>query len=173
MAKKVLPRGIRNCNPLNIRRNPFKKWIGEVDYKSTFTVLNGEQCESREYNKVFCQFAKMEQGYRAAAIVLHDYIKKGHNTYDKLLNRWNYSNYINTEAYINAVANYCIKVPTSPILFCADDILPLMAAMTIAENGFMYDPFSGNDQLLHDMQGGFELAMKTLLGPPIPRNFLK
>lgn len=158
MAKKKLPRGIRNCNPLNIRRNPHNKWIGLVDYKSTFTEVNGEQCESREYDRTFCQFAFMEQGYRAAAMLLHTYIVHGHNTYEKIIRRWAPASENNTAEYINRVCNYCLALPDYVVSFCAEDMLPLLAAMTIAENGPQFDPFCGNDELLKALQGGFQLA---------------
>ena len=158
MAKKKLPRGIRNCNPLNIRRNPRNKWVGLVDYKSTFVEFNGAQCEAREYDGTFCQFAQMEQGYRAAALLLHRYIKSGCNTYEKIINRWAPANENNTAEYINRVCNYCITMPDNVVSFCAEDIIPLLAAMTIVENGLQYDPFRGNDELLKALQGGFQLA---------------
>lgn len=157
MAKKKLPRGIRNCNPLNIRRNPNNKWVGEVDYKSTFTECNGVQCEAREIDRSFCQFCHMEQGYRAAAILLHRYIKNGCNTYEKIISRWAPANENNTTEYINSVTAYCVRYPDEIVGFCAEDIIPLLAAMTVIENGMLYDPF-GSTELLKALQGGFELA---------------
>lgn len=160
MAKKKLPRGIRNCNPLNIRRSPHNRWLGEVDYKETYKEFNGQQCETREYDRTFCQFHCMEQGYRAAAILLHRYIKNGYNTYEKIISRWAPANENNTAEYINRVCNYCIAMPDYVVSFYAEDIIPLLAAMTIVENGSEYDPFRGNDELLKDLQGGFMLAYK-------------
>lgn len=168
MAKKILPRGIRNCNPLNIRRHPYKRWVGEVDYKSTFVVNNGQQCETRDYDKKYCQFEKMEQGYRAAALMLHDYIKRGCNTLEKILGRWKSDDIINIDAFVNAVAHYCQASPADFVIFSASDILPLMAAMTIVENGAQYDTFvengtqydpsDKNNELRKDMYIGFRLA---------------
>lgn len=162
MANKKLPRGIRNCNPLNIRRSPHNRWLGEVDYKETYKEFNGQECETREYDRTFCQFHCMEQGYRAAAILLHRYIKNGHNTYKKIISRWAPSNENNTAGYVERVANYCVAAPDMIVTFCAEDILPLMAAMTIVENGAKYDPFDRNDELLKGMQGGFMLAYKNV-----------
>lgn len=160
MTKKNLPRGIRNCNPLNIRRSPHNRWLGEVDYKETYKEFNGQQCETREYDRTFCQFSCMEQGYRAAAILLHRYIKNGYNTYEKIISRWAPPSENYTDVYINGVCNYCVTCPDHIVNFYAEDILPLMAAMTIMENGPQYDPFDKNDELLKDLQGGFMLAYK-------------
>lgn len=160
MAKKKLPRGIRNCNPLNIRRNPHNKWVGEVEYKATVTEYNGQECEAREFDRTFCQFAQMEQGYRAAAILLYRYIERGCNTYEKILNRWAPANENNTAEYINRVTNFCFARPDQKVDFCTDEILPLMAAMTMVENGERYDPYNGNEDLLKAMFGGYMLAAK-------------
>lgn len=162
MANKKLPRGIRNCNPLNIKRSSRNKWLGEVDYKETYMEFNGQQYEAREYDRTFCQFSCMEQGYRAAAILLHRYIKNGHNTYEKIISRWAPANENNTAGYVGRVTDYCVAAPDMIVNFCAEDILPLMAAMTIVENGSQYDPFDRNDELLKDMQGGFMLAYKYI-----------
>ena len=51
MEKKIAPRGLRNNNPLNIRRNNKTNWIG--------------QCNKQE-DRSFVQFRSMPYGYRAA-----------------------------------------------------------------------------------------------------------
>ena len=56
MEKKTAPRGLRNNNPLNIRKNNKTNWIG--------------QCNKQE-DRAFVQFRSMPYGYRAAFKVLH------------------------------------------------------------------------------------------------------
>lgn len=85
MAQQV-PRGIRNNNPLNIRRGD--NWQG----------LRKEQTD-----KAFCQFVSMEYGLRAAFIILFNYLKKRVDTPDKIIKRWAPPSENNTEAYINRV----------------------------------------------------------------------
>ena len=55
---KQLPRGIRNKNPLNIRKSN-RPWAGQISHDGKF-----------------CIFAKMEMGYRAAFILLNTYNQK-------------------------------------------------------------------------------------------------
>ena len=163
MANNKLPRGIRNCNPLNIRRNPSFNWVGESIYKEIVVVVDNEQRVMREYDKAFCQFSRMALGYRAAAILLNRYIKRGWDTYEKIISRWAPANENNTAEYINKVTKYCQAVPDDDVKFCSAEIIPLMAAMTIVENGAKYDPFKNNEELLHDLRGGFRLAEKYVL----------
>ena len=51
----MLPRGIRNNNPLNIRRTAKDQWKG----------LRAQQTDAS-----FCQFERMEYGWRAAFYLL-------------------------------------------------------------------------------------------------------
>ena len=52
------PRGLRNCNPLNIRKTGSRPWLGEV--------RPGQDAQ-------FCQFQDMAHGYRAAMRLLQNY----------------------------------------------------------------------------------------------------
>ena len=51
----MLPRGIRNCNPLNIRRTAKDQWKGLAE---------------RQQDAAFCQFKSLEYGWRAAFYLL-------------------------------------------------------------------------------------------------------
>ena len=55
------PRGIRNCNPLNIRRVAGTKWKGQ---------------RAEQTDKTFVQFSSMEWGIRAAFCLLRTYRDK-------------------------------------------------------------------------------------------------
>ena len=69
----MTPRGIRNNNPLNIRRNGTA-WSG----------LSAQQTD-----RSFCQFRNMAYGFRAAFITIHTYIfKHGLGTISQIISRW-------------------------------------------------------------------------------------
>lgn len=71
------PRGIRNNNPLNIRKG--NNWRGE---------------RHPQKDKAFEEFETMEMGIRAGFIILRNYITgyggkvRPRNTIDKIVNRW-------------------------------------------------------------------------------------
>lgn len=95
MASKIIPRGIRNNNPLNIRVG--NKWKGEVSHPT---------------DKQFEQFVSMEWGVRAAFIILRRYIQRyGLNTIARIIAKWAPTSENNTRAYVRAVAT---KVGISP-----------------------------------------------------------
>jgi len=84
------PRGIRNNNPLNIRRSSAK-WQGLVENPT---------------DKEFCQFETMHYGLRAAFKLLQNYYFK-HNcrTIRQIITRWAPPTDGNaTEAYISQVS---------------------------------------------------------------------
>lgn len=86
-------RGVRNCNPLNIEKG--SSWKG----------LRKEQTDSR-----FCQFESMAYGWRAALILLRNYItgtngaKKPLDTIEKIINRWAPPKENQTSAYARNVS---------------------------------------------------------------------
>ena len=85
------PRGLRNNNPLNIRRSG-DKWQG----------LKAQQ-EDRE----FFQFSEMKWGWRAAFVILCRtyYNKHKLRTIRALITRWAPPKENNTEAYIRRVTD--------------------------------------------------------------------
>lgn len=115
------PRGIRNNNPLNIRRNSTK-WKG----------LATEQ-RDRDF---FC-FVSPEWGYRAALITLRNY-RKLHNlqTITQWIVRWAPPAENNTDAYINFVCRKCgINKETIPDINDSKQMCEIVAAMSYMENG--------------------------------------
>ena len=69
----VKPRGIRNNNPLNIRRGN-SKWQG---------------MKPRQTDRDFCQFATIDYGYRAAFKLMQTYYEKyGVRSVADLIGRW-------------------------------------------------------------------------------------
>lgn len=83
------PLGIRNNNPLNIRFSPMNVWKGQTG------------C-----NKGFCTFDTMEHGYRAALVLLLNYVKRGYDTISEIVSRWAPESENNTQAYINRVMSH-------------------------------------------------------------------
>lgn len=92
MDKKIEPRGIRNNNPLNIRKG--NNWKGEIQPQS---------------DKSFEQFESMQYGIRAGFIILRKYmtgyngLTQKFNTINKIISRWAPSSENNTKAYIDQV----------------------------------------------------------------------
>lgn len=85
-------RGLRNNNPLNIRKG--NNWQGE---------------RPNQTDKQFEEFTSMIYGWRAGLKILRNYIEgravKGVqlNTIHKIITRWAPANENNTQAYINTV----------------------------------------------------------------------
>lgn len=82
----MVPLGLRNNNPLNIRFSSRSNWIGQT----------GD-------NKGFCVFDSLEHGFRAAFKLLTNYIKSGYDTVPKIISRWAPQSENNTTAYIDFV----------------------------------------------------------------------
>ena len=92
MKKNILPlpRGLRNCNPGNIRHNPANKWLGMAPVQT---------------DPSFVQYVKMSYGYRALMRLLQTYSKQGFRTISDIIHRWAPMAENDTEAYIRSVVN--------------------------------------------------------------------
>ena len=93
MSNEVkLPRGIRNNNPLNIRKSG-DKWQG---------------LKTLQEDKEFFQFETIEWGWRAAFVILCKtyYGKYKLKTIRDIVTRWAPPKENNTEAYIRHVSDY-------------------------------------------------------------------
>ena len=98
-----IPRGIRNNNPLNIRRSKAD-WQGLVAPSSSPEGGGNKQ----GYDAEFCQFENMFYGFRAAFKLLFSYYyKHGLRTVQGIINRWAPDeDNNNTKAYGKFVINY-------------------------------------------------------------------
>ena len=115
------PRGIRNCNPGNIRITK-DKWQG----------LREEQTDSS-----FFQFKEMKWGYRALMRTLQNYRKlHGCNTISDFIRRWAPENENNTSGYISRVCSE-MQVPTTfvPDVNDKETMCAFAAAISQVENG--------------------------------------
>lgn len=120
MQTKVIPRGIRNNNPLNIRIG--NTWLGEVK--------NPTETQ-------FEQFVSMEYGLRAAFCILRRYINKYHRcTITQIIESWAPSSENNTRAYIDSVVQLT-GIPADQPLDYYDEktMCKLVAAMAQVECG--------------------------------------
>ena len=95
----MLPRGIRNNNPLNIRRGK-DQWQGlraqQTDANLTSDRLSSRSADSKQasvcshYDAEFCQFESLEYGWRAAFYLLTRtyYHKYRLYTIRMIVNKW-------------------------------------------------------------------------------------
>lgn len=131
----VVPRGIRNCNPLNIRIG--NTWMGERP--------NPDDTE-------FEQFVNMECGIRAGFLILRRYIKRYKlNTIRLIVSRWAPSNENATESYIQSVSTQMkLEADTEIKYEDSDTMCKLVSAMIKVECGQLVD--------MAKIQKGYALA---------------
>ena len=133
------PRGIRNNNPLNIRRSK-DKWQGQINPSGNGNVNANDNNSSLKGEAVFCQFSSMEYGWRAAFVILCRtyYGKYKLRTIRDIVSRWAPAKENNTEAYIRHVSDYTgiapNKVLGSPQEHPTQWLL-IGYAMAVVENG--------------------------------------
>lgn len=116
-----MSRGIRNCNPGNIRRS-------RVRYR-------GEKHPSQDPD--FKQFMSMEWGYRAMFVLLHTYqVRYGLNTLREMISRYAPPEENHTALYIDAVSEMTGVKPDEPLdTLDRKQMIPIVAAMSRIENG--------------------------------------
>ena len=121
MRNNNLPRGLRNNNPGNIRRNS--------------DVFQGEKTSS---DREFKQFKSMAYGYRAIFKILFNYYRNYKlDTIRKMITRWAPPEDNNhTEAYIKAVSDYAGIPADDPInVNDREQMIRIVAGMSKVENG--------------------------------------
>ena len=118
-------RGIRNDNPLNIRRTK-DRWTG---------------MRERQTDKTFVQFTARVYGYRAAFVLLRGYIGRGADTIGRIIARWAPSRDGNdTQSYINYVSK-STGINASHALKFEDknDLVEIVRSMAHMESGIIED----------------------------------
>ena len=130
-----MSRGLRNCNPGNIRRSK--------------TRYKGERQPSRDSE--FKEFESMAYGYRAMFILLDTYSRRyGLCTIRQMLNRYAPPVENFTEGYIRFVSEKTGIAPDEIInTRAARDMVPVVAAMSQIENG--------KPAVMADVHRGWEL----------------
>lgn len=128
--KKPQPRGIRNNNPLNIRKG--SNWKGERPIQP---------------DQAFEEFVSMEYGIRAGIKLIRNHItgfngkRPPANTIKKLIGVWAPTNENNTEAYIRTVCQQT-AICRNDILHADDrrSIIAIARAMAYVECGVWLEP---------------------------------
>ena len=116
-----MSRGLRNCNPGNIRKSRSK--------------FKGEVHPSRD--SAFKQFESMAYGYRAMFVLLDTYrTRYGLSTIRQMISRWAPPTENFTEGYIRFVADHTgIDADAQVDSRSERDMVPIVAAMSQIENG--------------------------------------
>ena len=119
----TLPRGYRNNNPLNIRINSGNNWQGKVSPNTDGT---------------FEQFTSMAYGFRAAFVLIRNYINNyAATTVQAIISKWAPNNENNTAGYISAVCGSTGFSPGTIINpYNEMQMCKLAFAMAIVENGY-------------------------------------
>ena len=141
---KKLPRGLRNNNPLNIRKGA-QRWQGQTGNDGAF-----------------CIFESMEYGYRAAFKLLHTYNTK-YKIYSvrEIIYRWAPPHdHNNTRGYIERVCQTAGLKETDLIVVNSwidekrNDAIWLVWAMAKVENGDAFITFED----MKKVRKGYDLA---------------
>lgn len=116
----MLPRGIRNNNPLNIRVG--NAWKGEVENPT---------------DSEFEQFTSLRWGLRAGFVLLKRYIIRYRlNTIRLIISRWAPLTENQTDLYIKKVSRWCDCPTDEPINFNDETMMcNLVEAMCLVECG--------------------------------------
>ena len=115
----LLPRGIRNHNPGNIRQSNIR-WQGMRD---------------KPFDPEFVEFKEALWGLRALMKVLLTYYNKyGLDTVQSIVNRWAPPSENATGHYAAHVAR-CLGVKRYDVISVPDVLVPLAKAITLHENG--------------------------------------
>ncbi len=117
-----MSRGLRNCNPGNIRLSK--------------TAYLGEVKPSRD--RAFKTFQTMAWGYRAMFVLLHTYRKNGYRTLRQMISRYAPPIENHTENYIASVSKWA-GVFDNVELDTLDpaEMIPVVSAMSRMENGIV------------------------------------
>lgn len=128
LQDKKMPRGLRNNNPLNLRKSS-NKWLGKI--------YNGS-------DPAFEQFTSLEMGIRAGMInartIAHR--QKPNNTIEALIRTWAPSSDNNdTAAYIRSVCAYAELKPDYKVDYTKRlDFCTIITAMIYVECGVHIKP---------------------------------
>lgn len=125
MATQVPPRGIRNNNPLNLRK----------------TADNWQGLRTEQNDPDFCQFISVWYGIRAAFICMKNHVKRDskaliRTTVKREISRWAPPTENNTAAYIKSVCDKANILDDCLIDFSKKNLVcRILWAMSFVENG--------------------------------------
>lgn len=120
---QTLARGIRNNNPLNIRRGD--NWQGLAERQDA----------------AFCTFVSMQYGIRAACRILLSYHRRGIRTVRDIIQQWAPPIENDTSAYLRTVCKRTGFVPEHVLnIYNANEVVALLLAMSYVECANVLDP---------------------------------
>ena len=121
-ADKRTIRGLRNNNPLNIRRNPANKWVGQAP---------------EQKDREFVTFISMPYGIRAGVIILMNYWdKRGLRTVREMIATWAPPSENDTDAYVRQVCLLSgLEANATADVYDPDTLFILLDAMIVVECG--------------------------------------
>lgn len=130
-----MSRGLRNCNPGNIRRSATR-YVGEV---------------SPSRDAEFKEFETMAYGYRAMFVLIDSYRRRyGLNTIRSIISRYAPLTENFTEGYVRFITRRTgIAAEEKIDTRSAKDMIPIVAAMSEIENGVAAN--------MTDVEAGWEL----------------
>lgn len=146
-GKAFVPsRGMRNNNPLNIRRYVTNDWLGKI----TDSVATDMEFE---------QFRHAKYGFRAVYILLHRYIKQGDNTVRRIIQRWAPTSDGNhVDNYVRAVCDEVGLTENTEIrLNCYADMSRLIEGMFYVENGYRICQLPDRPYWYQALSDGYDL----------------
>lgn len=127
------PRGVRNKNPLNIRKG--SQWLGLAAQQDT----------------EFCTFIDVKWGVRAAVKILRSYARRGIHTVGEIIQTWAPPIENNTNRYIQLVCSRTGFLPTHTInVFDENEVVALLLAMAYVECSTVFNE--------KDFRQGFNLS---------------
>lgn len=120
----MITRGIRNNNPLNIRRGD--NWLG---------------LSKNQTDPYFCQFDSMTYGLRAGLIIIRKYMQRYNlRSIHAIVSRWAPPSENNTDAYVKAVSSMMKMHPLLTFDFSdRGRIVALVSAMCKVESSITID----------------------------------
>lgn len=141
-----LPRGLRNNNPLNIRRFDYNDWYGKIT-------------DSASTDQEFEQFRDPRYGFRAAFILIHRYIKNGYKSVRDIIFRWAPPSDGNfTESYLKSVCDYTgFKDYEHIQTYDYKKMSALVEAMFYVENGVRIHELPDRLYWYQAMNSGYDL----------------
>lgn len=118
---------MRLNNPLNIRYHRRNRWLGLHPVSPSV--------------RGFCHFTNAVYGYRAALLLLRNYIvRHGCDTPEKIIRRWAPPHENDTELYIACVCGRCRIGRDEKIGVEGEQMAYLLSAMTRQETGMRAVP---------------------------------
>lgn len=110
------PLGMRNNNPLNIRKSS-QKFVNEQNSDNAFK-----------------KFSSLVYGIRAAIRIIRTYyFNYKLNTISKIIHRWAPTNENDTASYINIVGKRAHIMPDTIFIWSKDNVLDIVKAMAYVE----------------------------------------